>query len=102
MPSSECIPEFIDRRVPVAAFDPRPRTLHRLKGPDGSVAEIRDQRVAGSEEAIEWSLFLNGRLLTSRLFPQAHVDYCLQEIGRVFDDLISAGWREESASTSPS
>jgi hypothetical protein len=93
------IPEFsVSWRRDAPQSPPRTPPPHReqtrrfRKG--GAVAEIR-QRPMREFRMIEWSLVLNGRLITTRQFRDAEHADCEREIHGVTIDLIGTGWLED-------
>jgi hypothetical protein len=96
MRDDQSIPEFASttapRRQSVAA-PVKAESSRRFRKP-GAVAELRERSVA-EHESIEWSLFLNGNLVTSRVFHGAQRGDYDREVEGVTDDLAKAGWLED-------
>lgn len=98
MRDHHAIPEFgptasATLPAPKAVVSPANAMRRRFRKP-GSVAEIRQRRLR-EVGAIEWSLFLNGNLITSRMFQDEERVEFDHEIERVTSDLANAGWLED-------
>lgn len=93
------IPEFgVSWRRDTPASPPKTPPLireqvRRFRKGD-AVAEIR-QRQMREFRMVEWSLVLNGRVVTTRQFRDAEHADCERELNGVTMDLVGTGWLED-------
>lgn len=91
----DSIPEFGSTTTPrrATAVTVNGESSRRFRK-TGAVAELRERSHAG-RESVEWSLFLNGKLVTSRTFHGTQRADYEREVAGVTEDLAKAGWLED-------
>jgi hypothetical protein len=71
------------------------RVIRRVRKPHGHVAEIRERTIT-QFQAIEWTLFVDGSLLETRMYHGARLPNYGHDLSELRTQLQHDGWEDAS------